>query len=98
MRYVPTLDKNFSAPVGVQVFDDFKKVINHFQNKDIFIIGGKTIYTLFFPYADELIISTLKKSYNCNLFMHFDLSEFKNIKQEKHDEFIVNYYKRVKNG
>lgn len=95
---IVTLDKNFTIPKGVQVFNDFKKVIDYFKNKDIFIIGGKTIYTLFFPYANELIISTLKKSYNCNLFMHFDLSKFEKIKQEEHDEFTVNYYKRVKNG
>ena len=94
---VVSLDKNFTAPEGVQVFNDFKKVITTFKDKDIYIVGGRTIYTLFYPYADELIISTLKKSYNCNIFMHFDLSGFKRFQQIDHDEFIINYYKRVKN-
>ena len=94
---VVTLDKNFIPPEGVQVFNDFKQVITAFKDKDIYIVGGKTIYTLFYPYADELIISTLKKSYNCNVFMHFDLSSFERYQQIDHDEFIINYYKRVKN-
>ena len=49
-------------------------------------------------YADELIISTLKKSYDCNIFMKFDLSNFKKIKSENHHEFVINYYKRDKNA
>lgn len=95
---VVTLDKNFIAPEGVKVFNDFKEVINFAKDKNVFIIGGKTIYKLFYHYADELIISTLKKSYNCNIFMHFDLLDFEKYKQVKHDEFVINYYKRINNG
>ena len=95
---VITLDKKYKAPEGVKVYYDFKDLIKDYQDKDVFIVGGKTIYTLFFDYADELIISTLKKSYDCNIFMKFDLSNFKKIKSEDHAEFVINYYKRDKNA
>ena len=93
---VITLDKKYKAPEGVKVYYDFKDLIKDYRDKDVFIVGGKTIYTLFFDYADELIISTLKKSYDCNIFMKFDLSNFKKIKSEDHVEFVINYYKRDK--
>ena len=95
---VITLDKKYKAPEGVKVYYDFKDLIKDYQDKDVFIVGGKTIYTLFFDYADELIISTLKKSYDCNIFMKFDLSNFKKIKSEDHAEFVINYYKRDNNA
>lgn len=94
---VLTLDKNFIAP-GAIIYNDLHQLLADYKDETIYIIGGKTIYKLLFPYADELIISTLNKSYNCNVFMSFDLSDFKLEKTLNNDEFVVNYYKRVKNA
>ena len=94
---ISTLDKNFIAP-GAIIYNDLHQLLVDYKDETIYIIGGKTIYKLLFPYADELIISTLNKSYNCNVFMSFDLSDFKIEKTLNNDEFVVNYYKRVKNA
>ncbi len=91
-----TLDKSLDNLNNVLVYHDVNKLINDFKKEDIFIIGGKTIYNLFFPYADKLIISTLKKKYKCNVFMNFDLSSFEKTKSEDYIQFVVNYYNRIK--
>ena len=97
-NFVITLDKDYKPIPGCLVYYDYKDVLKDYQGKekDVYICGGKQIYKLFFPYADHLIISTLKKSYKCNVFMKFDLSKFKIEKTEHHELFDVNYYVRKK--
>lgn len=92
---VLTLDENFKAE-GVKIYHNIDEVVKDYKDKHIFIIGGKSIYLSFLPYANELIISTLHDSYNCNLFMQMDLSKFHLDHTENHDLFDVNYYKRNK--
>ena len=91
---VITLDRNYQPVPGCEVYYDLKDVINDYKDKDIYVCGGRQIYKVFFPYADCLIISTLKKPYNCNVFMKFDLSNFNLDKTEQHELFDVNYYSR----
>lgn len=91
-----TLDKNYKPIENTLVFNTLDNLLDHFKNDHIYIVGGKTIYKLFYPLADELIISTLKKDYHCNLFMNFDLKDFNKVKTIDNDEFVVNYYERKK--
>ncbi len=60
-------NKNYKVK-GAKVLDDVEKILELSKNKDVFIIGGVQIYKLFIDYADELIISRLKKEYDCDLF------------------------------
>ncbi len=92
---VLTLDKNFKSDECI-VYYDINQLINDYKDKHIFIIGGKSIYNAFFPFADELIISTLKQEYECNMFMEFDLSDFNKTKTVDHELFTINYYQRKK--
>ena len=93
---VITLDKNYRPVPGCEVYYDLKDVIKDYKDKDIYVCGGRQIYNVFLPHADRLIISTLKKSYHCNVFMKFDLSNFIIDKTEHHELFDVNYYVRKK--
>ena len=96
---VITLDKKYQPIPGCEVYYDAKEVVKEYQGKkgkDIYVCGGRQIYKVFFPDADYLIISTLNKSYNCNVFMKFNLSHFKVTKTEHHQLFDVNYYARKK--
>jgi dihydrofolate reductase len=90
---VLTDDINFRAH-GVTIFTDVNKLIHDLKQQHIFIIGGKSIYELFNQYADEIIVSKVKKDYHCNRFMHIDFSHFDLIKTEPHEEFNVEYYRR----
>jgi segregation and condensation protein A len=64
-----------------------KKLINDYQSKHIYIIGGKTIYQLFAPIADELIVSKINRNYQCNRFLNIDFNDFELSKSEQHELF-----------
>ncbi|GHU32826.1 hypothetical protein FACS1894166_06950 [Bacilli bacterium] len=71
------------------MYRNLQKLIEDYKNHHIYIIGGKTIYELMAPLADELIVSRIKKNYNCNRFMHIDFTNFKLVKSVPHEEFIA---------
>lgn len=80
---------------GAYVICDIQKILDIAKNNDVYIIGGKEIYDLFFKYADKLIISKIKKAYQCNTYMDFTNlinSQFTLSNIEKYDEFNVEYY------
>jgi dihydrofolate reductase len=78
----------------VIVYHDINKLINDYKDKHIYIIGGKQIYEAFYKYADELIISIIKRNYPCDTFLDFKYDSFNLVKEEKHDEFSVEYYSK----
>jgi dihydrofolate reductase len=74
---------------GVIVYHQIQKLIDDYKNKHIYIIGGKTIYELFAPIADELIVSKIKKTYNCNRHLNIDFNQFHMTKSENHPDFTA---------
>ncbi len=46
----------------VEVFSDFKELLNYLNNlnEDIYIIGGASIYKQFLPYASELLLTEIE--------------------------------------
>lgn len=83
-------DPNFKSD-GVIVYHEIQKLIDDYKNKHIYIIGGKTIYELFAPIADELIVSKIKKTYDCNRHLNIDFSGFQLIKSESHPDFTAEW-------
>jgi dihydrofolate reductase len=83
-------------PVGVNVYHNVEQVVKAYENQDVFVIGGKSIYEAFMPYADELIVSNINKVYECDTFMKpIDMSQFKLIDENNtNSEFTIKYYKR----
>ncbi|WP_406614163.1 dihydrofolate reductase [Mycoplasma corogypsi] len=71
-----------------ELFDKYK----HNTEKTLFISGGKSIYEKYYTYADELIISRLKKAYEGNVYLNLDLSQYQLTKVEEFEEFNVEYY------
>ena len=53
---------------NAKVTNDINYVLKLAKKNDVYIIGGKQIYQLFNKYCDEIILSKLNKSYNCDLF------------------------------
>lgn len=79
----------------VEVYSDFLQVLTDFKDQDIYIIGGKQIYDLYWDYADGLIISKINKDYDCDLIMNYSLDDFKLEEVVNYGDFEVEYYKRV---
>ncbi|GHU49483.1 hypothetical protein FACS189459_1090 [Bacilli bacterium] len=82
---------------GIFVFNNIEDLFVEQQRgntdfQELYIIGGKSIYEQFLPYANELIISKIKKSYECDTFMNIDTTNFKLANTIHHDLFDVEFY------
>lgn len=92
---------NNKADKSYVVFNDIKDVLKLKTNKDIYIIGGKSIYEYFIDFYDELHISLIKdehtKNYDVNqaVKLNLPLNKFKLISSQEHELFFINVYKRL---
>lgn len=75
-----------------------EEIIELSKTNDVWIIGGKQIYELFIDYVDEVVLSKLKNTYECDTFFNPKLLKFfKTYKVIKNNEFNIYYYKSYKN-
>ncbi|MDD3712323.1 MAG: dihydrofolate reductase [Candidatus Izemoplasmatales bacterium] len=86
---------DFSYP-GVEVISDLIGFLKKPHDEEIFVIGGKTIYELAFPYADRLYITHIKKVYEGDTYLDLDLSDFKLIKSDDNEDLTFAVYERIK--
>ncbi len=84
----------FSYP-GVEVISDLDAFLEKEHQEEIFVIGGKTIYELAFPYADRLYITHIKKVYEGDTYLDLDLSEFKLVKSDDNQDLNFSVYERI---
>lgn len=85
--------EDFSYP-GVTVTRDLLAFLKEEREEEIFVIGGKTIYELAFPYADRLYITHIKKVHEGNVYLNFSLDDFQLIKEEVLPELTFAIYER----
>ncbi|MDR2829092.1 MAG: dihydrofolate reductase [Mycoplasmataceae bacterium] len=83
-------------PDGVKVYSNIEQVVKAYKDNDVFVIGGKSIYEAFMPYADELIVSYIDGTYECDTTMNkIDMTKFELIDENNdNSEFSVKYYRR----
>ncbi|MGD9909287.1 MAG: dihydrofolate reductase, partial [Candidatus Izemoplasmatales bacterium] len=82
---------------GAEVIDDLFAYLKKPREEEIFVIGGKTIYELSFPYADRLYITHIKKEHVGDVYLKkFDLSDFKVISKEETEDLTFAVYERVR--
>ena len=96
---VLTLDKKWNFKhKDVFISHNFKELVDKYKGsdkEDIYICGGSTIYKLFLPYVDEMIISHIKGEYKGDTwFPDWDKELFDIIKTKKYDNFTLKVYKR----
>jgi dihydrofolate reductase len=78
---------------------EYQPIIDTYQknvSQDIYIIGGNSVFELFFPVADEIIRTVIYQNYAGDLTIsNFDFSNFKLVKTQKELEFEVQYFERI---
>ena len=91
VNVVLSREGQFPHPAEVFVMDSVEHILNHYnsgeQDKDIWIIGGSSIYKEFLPYAEEVHLTFIDKEAEkvdtffpyALLKQHFDFAE-----SEKH--------------
>lgn len=93
------ISRTMEAGDGYLVFtslaDGIKYSSQEHQDKDIFIIGGASIYTEGLDYATHMYLSHIKKEYEGDTyFPKFDENQWNVTKQKEYDEFVFNVWER----
>lgn len=85
-------DRTFEGATKISDIDHFLKT----NEKDLYVIGGKTIYKLALPYADRLYITWVDADHEGDVyFPSFDLSKFNLISESKEDVLRFCLYEKV---
>ena len=93
--------KVYVANTEIKAYQDAHHVPDIFKfvknvEEDIMVIGGKTIYQLLLPFADQLYITYILDRHEGNVyFPSFDLSKFKCIEKCIENKLIFARYERI---
>ena len=82
---------------GVDIYKDIDQAIEKAKsyNKEIFIIGGSSIYKEFLPKTTHLHISHITQSHQGNIFFpEIDWNEWTVMEEKDYDEFTFKKYKK----
>lgn len=63
------LAHEYDGVINVHSFDDFKKTIKEYLEKDdVYVIGGASIYRQMLPYIDELLLTKVNEDGGAEIF------------------------------
>lgn len=98
---VLTLDTSYHYEhENVEICNDMNEILNKYQNnqeEEIIIAGGTTIYKLFLPYVDEIILSEVKGDYQGDVFFpEWNQNDFIQFDNEDREQFTIKRFKRRK--
>ncbi len=60
----------------------------------LFVIGGKSVYELFFPFCQSIVISLVHGEYEGDVYFHYELDDFELIETTAYHTFTVYRYRR----
>jgi dihydrofolate reductase len=82
---------------GCEVFTNYLDIVEKYKDSQeiVYICGGASIYNLFLPFTDELIISIIPGEYVGDVYFPAFADKFILVKEEEKETFILRRYKRV---
>lgn len=85
-------DRTFEGATKISDIDQFLKT----NEKDLYVIGGRTVYKLSLPYADRLYITWVDADHEGDVyFPSFNLSEYNLASESKEDSLRFCLYEKV---
>lgn len=93
INYILTKDEFFKVDLpDTYVIHNIDPIVELGRDKEVFIIGGKQIYQLFFKFATGLIITKLNADFGCDTILEYDLGNFEQSKSMTiHDKKGTDY-------
>jgi len=90
-----SLSSSDSKVTYVNSVDEAIKISKKYNKDKLFVIGGQSIYKLFFEQLDEMILTHVKDTYEGDTyFPEFDVDNWNSeLVDEKEDFHIVHYYR-----
>lgn len=90
---VMSSNEKYKPHPEVIVINDFNKIINHYketgyQDKDLFICGGESIYNMFLPYCDKVYVTYIYDDKEGDTHFNFEYvkDNFDLVNIESHSE------------
>lgn len=78
---------------GAQIIDSWQKILDLAKVKEIFIIGGASVYKQALPYADKLYLTEVDCTPIGDVFFpEFDKTKWNLVSEEKHQKDEKNDY------
>ena len=97
--YVATIDKDLSINDGlndIEMVYDLEAFLKNFKD-ELWVVGGRTIYKISLPYADNLYISFVNGEYEGDIyFPTIDFSKYELVWQNDTKDVLYTVYERVK--
>lgn len=88
--------EDFSYP-GVESVRDLKKYLSEYDEEELFVAGGKTIYNLALPFADRLYVTIINKSHDGDVYfpkVNFDEFNLLSKRIGENEDLIFYVYER----
>jgi dihydrofolate reductase len=84
-------DEPVFIPEGVWVYDNHIKLLNDLGKRNAFVIGGRQIYDLFMPFAEELYITNIHETFEADTYAPKIPKGFIHIGSETHMKDTLMY-------
>ena len=86
------LDDSFNES-GITIMHSLKNALEYTENKDVYIIGGASVYKQAMEFATKLEITSIDKEYQGDTFFpEISLDSWKLIKEDKRDGYSFQTY------
>jgi len=86
------LDDSFNES-GITIMHSLKNALEYTENKDVYIIGGASVYKQAMEFATKLEITSIDKEYQGDTFFpEISLDIWKLIKEDKRDGYSFQTY------
>jgi len=83
-------------PLGGIVVTDLDAVLQAYRDKELFVIGGKTVYEQMLPLVDRLYITRIPGKHDGDVyFPKINYDEFKQLGSVKEKDLVFEIYARI---
>lgn len=91
------LTEEAELPHGGIIVTDLEELIEHYRDEELFVIGGKMVYTNMLPLVDRLYITRIPGEHEGDVFFpEINYDEFKMLGSTKEGNLTFEIYERVK--
>ena len=94
-NYILTYEKEL--PFGGIIVKDLDALIESYNDKELFVIGGKMVYESLLSKVEKLYLTRVSGTHVGNIFFpEINFNEFKLLSREKSDNLTFEVYERIK--
>ncbi len=95
INYVLTYEKKL--PAGGIIVDNLDSLIASYQDSELFVIGGKSVYESLLPRVERLYLTRIKGIHEGNIyFPRINFNEFILLSTKTNDNLTFEVYERIK--